>query len=288
MSQPAPKPAISRRDPTALMLPSATFRARDCATLILVMSREREPKFLCSLLGVLALAGLAGHLVRRKSRTSPLARAQAAHGQWIARPHDAGASRNCYRCVARLVGWFDSLPLARRIEACREEGLVVEMDPLEETGLCRFTVADKVPAHRFRRCHTRAGIGVPVVAWRPNDGSGQWDALRPPEGIAAPATAILDRGSKGQWTLRFLSPYRCETVTVEGRTYPLAANFTAAIAKVAHQAGPLRRSGFRGMLNSSGVSRREKLYLMQPYDSSTLMPSQKSNESSVLISRACD
>jgi hypothetical protein len=149
--------------------------------------------------------------------------------------------------------------------AARRE-LAVETDTMEETGMCRFTVADKVPAHRLMRCHTRADIGVPVVAWRPNDGSGQWDGLRPPEGIAAPATAILDRGSKGQWTLRFLSPYRCETVTVEERTYPLAASFTAPIAKLVRQAGPLRRSGFRGMLNSSGVSCREKLYLMQPYD----------------------
>jgi pimeloyl-ACP methyl ester carboxylesterase len=32
------------------------------------------------------------------------------------------------------------------------------------------------------------------------------------------------------------------------------------------QAEPLRRSGFRGMLNSSAISRREKLYLIQPYD----------------------
>jgi hypothetical protein len=121
--------------------------------------------------------------------------AKAAHGQWIARPDDAWASRNCYRCVARLMEWFDSLPMARRIEACREEGLAVEMDPMEEEGLCRFTVADKVPAHRFKRCHTRAGIGVPVIGWRANDGSGQWDAIRPPEGIAAPATALLDRPS---------------------------------------------------------------------------------------------
>ena len=140
------------------------------------------------------------------------------------------------------------------------------MDAMEETDLCRFIVAHRVPTHRFRCCHTRAGIGVPIVAWHPNDGSCQWDGLRPPEGIAAPATALLDRGSKRQWTLRFLSPYRCETVTVEGRTFPLTASFTAPIAKVAGESGPLRRSGFRGMLNSSGVSRREKLYLMQPYD----------------------
>ena len=112
---------------------------------------------------MLALAGLAGYLARwRKRRRSPLSLAQAAHDRWIARPDDAEASRNCYRCVARLVGWFDSLPVAQRNEACREEGLAVDTDPMEETDLCRFTVTDEVPARRFKRCDTRAGIGVPV------------------------------------------------------------------------------------------------------------------------------
>ena len=140
---------------------------------------------------------------------------------------------------------------------------------MEEGSLYRFTVADKVPAHRLLRRHIRSGIGVPVVAWRPNDGSDQitdWDAFRPPEGIAAPATAMLERERNGQWTLRFLSPHRRNTVAAEGRTHPLAANFSAPIAKISRQAEPLRRSGFRGMLNSSAIPRREKLNLMQRYD----------------------
>jgi pimeloyl-ACP methyl ester carboxylesterase len=198
---------------------------------------------------------------------SPLAVAQAAYARWIADPNNANASRDYHRFVSRLVEWFDSLTETQRLELCGETGLTVELDLMEETGLHRFTPADNVPAHRLRRRHTRSGIGVPVVTWRPNEGSGQWDALRPPEGIAAPGTAILQRGAKGQgWTLCFLSPYRRETVTLEGRSYPLAANFTAPTAMIAWQAEPLRRSGFRGMLNSSAIPRREKLYLMQPYD----------------------
>jgi hypothetical protein len=236
---------------------SATSRARHGATLISVMSRARKLKFLSCLVAFLALTGLAGCATRwRLSRTTALALAQAAYAQWIARPDDAEASRNFYRSVARLVEWFDALPVAQRTEACRDERLAVEMDPMEEIGLYRFTVADKVPAHRLVRCHIRSGIGVPLVAWRPNDGSDQWDALRPPEGISGPATAVLEHGRNHRWTLRFLSPYRRETVTVEGRTYPLAANFSAPIARLVRQAEPLRRSGFRGMLNSSAIPRR--------------------------------
>ena len=235
-------------------------------TLISVMSRARKLKYLSCLLTLVALAGLAGWRRWRLRRKTPLALAQDAHAQWTARPDDVEASRNFCRSVARLVKWFDALPVARRTETCRDAGLAVEMDPMEETGLYRFTVADKVPAHRLMRWHTRSGIGVPIVAWRSNDGSDQWDTLRPPEGIAAPATAVLERGRNRQWTLRLLSPYGRDTVEMEGRNYPLAANFSAPIAKVSRQAEALRRSGFRGMLDSSAIQRREKLYLMQRYD----------------------
>ena len=116
------------------------------------------------------------------------------------------------------------------------------------------------------RSHARAGIGVPVVAWRPNNNSDKWDVLRPPEGIFAPATALLERRSDEHWTLRFLSPCYKESVSVGARSYPLAANLTAPIAKLARTAEAFRRTGFRGMLNSSAIARREKLYLMQRYD----------------------
>jgi hypothetical protein len=211
----------------------------------------RKLKSFSCVLALLALVVLAGCAARwRLGRTTPLALAQSAHARWTARPDNAEASRTFYRSLARLVSWFDALPAAQRTKACRDAGLVVEMDSMEEPGLYRFTVADKVSTHRLMRRHIRPGIGVPIVAWRPNDGSGEWDALRPPEGIAAPATAVLEHKRNHQWTLRFLSPYRRKTVTVEGRTYPLAANFSAPIAQVVRLAEPLRRSGFRGMLNS--------------------------------------
>ena len=232
------------------------------------MPRGRKHRSLSFLLGLVALGWLAVCAIRRRrlGRTIPLALAQAAHARWVARPDDPGVSKNLYRSVARLLEWFDALPAERRTESARNAGLAVEVDPLEESDLCRFTVADKIPAHRLLRCHLRAGIGVPVVAWRANDGSDRWDVFRPPEGIAAPATAVLEPEANDRWTLRLLSPYRRDTVAAEGHTYPLAANFSAPIAKIARQAEPLRRSGFRGMLNSAAIPRREKLYLIQRYD----------------------
>ena len=179
-----------------------------------------------------ALAGTVALLLRRwHVRKAPLALAKAAHLEWLAHPENPRSFRESYRSVARLVEWFDALPVDRRTDLCREVGLTIESDQFDESGLYRFSIAHHVPAFRLMRSHRRPGIGVPVVAWRPNDNSEKWDMLRPPEGIFVPATALLERRSDDHWTLRFLSPYTRESVSVGARSYPLAANFTAPIAK---------------------------------------------------------
>jgi len=181
-------------------------------------------------------------------------------------PEDASTSTAYHRSIIRLVEWLDALPEDQRAAACRQAGLEIEIDALPEKGLRRFVAADRLPPSLLKRVYTRAGVGVPLVAWRPNDGSGRLDALRPPEGLACPVTALLDRGPTGRWTLRLLSPDTRDTATIAGREFPLAANFSAPIAMITRRAEALRRSGFRGMINSVASTRREKLYLIEPYD----------------------
>ena len=228
--------------------------------------RARSPRLaleLSSALATLAVAGTVALLLRRwHLRKAPLEVAKAAHLDWLAHPESPRCVRESYRSVARLIEWFDALPV-NRTELCREVGLMIQSDQFDEIGLDRFRIARHVPAYRLMRSHTRPGVGVPVVAWRANDNSDKWDMLRPPEGIFAAATALLERRSDDHWRLRFLSPYTRESVSVGVRSYPLAANFTAPIAKLARTAEAFRRTGFRGMLNSSAIARREKLYLMQ-------------------------
>ena len=218
-------------------------------------------------LATLAVAGIVALLLRRwHVRSAPLAKAKAAHLDWLAHPDNPRSLRESYRSVARLIEWLDALPVEKRTELCPQVGLMIESDQFDEIGLYRFRIARHVPAYRLMRSHTQPGIGVPVVAWRPNDNADKWDMLRPLEGIFAPATALLEQRSDDHWRLRFLSPYTREMVLVGARSYPLAANFTAPIAKLARTAEAFRRTGFRGMLNSSTIARREKLYLMQRYD----------------------
>jgi hypothetical protein len=104
-------------------------------------------------------------------------------------------------------------------------------------------VPDLVARVRLKRAYKRPGVGVPLVALPPNDGSGGRDALRPPEGLTRAAIAVLDRNSSGRFRLRVLDPDRHELVVIGGREHSLAANFSAPIAVIARRAEPLRRSG---------------------------------------------
>jgi pimeloyl-ACP methyl ester carboxylesterase len=202
--------------------------------------------------------------------SSTCEKAQAAYTLLAANPADTQASKTYHRAVADLVKWYDALPPDQRESAARAADITVQQDATNETGLHRFMLTSQVPRDLLTRCQVRAGIGVPVVAWRPNDGTGKLDHLRPPEGIFAPMTAVLDRKSTkhgDKWTLRFLWPTDRETITFANRTVPLAADFSAPIAVLIQHAEELRKSGFLGMLNpTTNRVRREKLYLIQPYD----------------------
>ncbi|MDB6135661.1 MAG: hypothetical protein JWM59_3904 [Verrucomicrobiales bacterium] len=55
-------------------------------------------------------------------------------------------------------------------------------------------------------------------------------------------------------------------VELAGRLHPLTADFSAPVATLASRAAALRRSAFSSMLDSGKNARREKLYLIQPYD----------------------
>lgn len=181
-------------------------------------------------------------------------------------PANPAALESYHAAVKAVVNWYDGLPAERRAEECERAGLVVEKDETTETGLLRFELAEKYQTRLLEFRHTRPGVGVPVVAWRPNDGSGRFDSLRPPEGVAAAMTAVLLPLPDGRRKLRFVNVEKHDTVVLHGRRMTVAADFTAPVAQLVERARPLARSGLGGMLSYSGSQRREKLYLIQPYD----------------------
>ena len=130
-------------------------------------------------------------LQRDVSPHQAFSNAQAAQRLWVSHSQNVNAQKRYHQSVERLVEWLDQTPVEKRADVCRKLGLNVILDDTGEQGLRRFALAKNVPLPiRFTR-HTRAGVGVPVVAWRPNDGTFSLDEQRPPEGISAPVTAIL-------------------------------------------------------------------------------------------------
>ncbi|WP_218280148.1 esterase/lipase family protein [Verrucomicrobium spinosum] len=171
-----------------------------------------------------------------------------------------------HKAVREMVVWYDALPPERKVAECERLGIQVVIDPCAEKGVHRFTPSDEFRTGLLDQYHTRPGVGVPVVAWRPNDGTGRLDNHRPPEGLSAPYTAVVLPAGEGRWTLRFVNPVEHSTLEIGGKAVTVAANYSAPIAQLVEKAKPLARSGFGGMLSPTKSKRREKLYLMEPYD----------------------
>jgi pimeloyl-ACP methyl ester carboxylesterase len=197
---------------------------------------------------------------------TPLTSTPAAQGGVTPLPVPAEALKPYHESVKAIVEWYDALPPDRRAAECERAGLIVVKDPTAETGLVHFEPADRYHSGLLDQYHTRPGVGVPVVAWRPNDGTGRLDNLRPPEGLAAAYTAVVLPAGEGKWTLRFVNPVDHSTLEIGGKPVTVAANYSAPIAQLVEKARPLARSGFSGMLSPTKSKRREKLYLMEPYD----------------------
>jgi pimeloyl-ACP methyl ester carboxylesterase len=104
-----------------------------------------------------------------------------------------------------------------------------------------------------------ADAGIPVVA-----GYDTREApLYPPEGLFVDATAIYDRvAGRPRFSLR----YRASKVTLNGRTYKLAADPTGAGDHLKLRAKRLAKSGFAGMIRPSSMPRKPQIYLLDPYD----------------------
>jgi hypothetical protein len=73
---------------------------------------QRLARELSCALATLAVAGTVALLLRRwHVRHTPLAMAK--HLNWLSHPESPRSSRKSYRSVARLIEWFDALPVDR-------------------------------------------------------------------------------------------------------------------------------------------------------------------------------
>jgi len=105
--------------------------------------------------------------------------------------------------------------------------------------------------------------GILVGVNKPKDPR---SSFLPLVGVSAPVTATLDfagtKNSGGDVTLVLNDPTKRTTVTLDGKKYPLSADFSASLA---YYPDP-RFMGFDAMIRPGNYIKSSGIYLLQPYD----------------------
>ena len=105
----------------------------------------------------------------------------------------------------------------------------------------------------------RTEAGIPMVVGYDTKSA----RLYPPEGLFVDATAIYDY-SDGRPRFSLLS--QGTAVALNGRTYALAANHSAAGDHLKLRAKHFSKTGFASMVRPFSLSRQPQIYLLDPYD----------------------
>ncbi len=110
----------------------------------------------------------------------------------------------------------------------------------------------------------KEGIGAPLVAVSKNIDPTKVDAFAQGKHVYYGMTGLID--IKGRdCTATLVDPLSHETVTLSGRTYPLAANFTAPIALALAELKPRKRE-LGGLFKPEEFATGPRLARLQPYD----------------------
>ncbi len=118
--------------------------------------------------------------------------------------------------------------------------------------------------------YERDGVGAPLVALRENRQETAIEKHYPPEAITRPITAVARKGEivggVQEVEIQLLCPLMESEVRLEdGKSHPLAADFTVPWAALLARAGDLAKSRYRDPLKRN-PTREPRLYLMEHYD----------------------
>jgi pimeloyl-ACP methyl ester carboxylesterase len=128
--------------------------------------------------------------------------------------------------------------------------------------------AQRVSQRRFSRLVKRSGVGGALVGVH-REATEEVARLEPPKGFRTPVTAVLQfmAGLTSNETiaaLQLFDPRDQAAVQLEGRSYPLAADFTAPLATYPRINETVL--GFINMIRGQKTARLSGLYLLEPYD----------------------
>ena len=129
------------------------------------------------------------------------------------------------------------------------------------TYFSSFVPEQQIKEKLIRNENIQQGVGGALVGVRRVNPP---EKFAPPRGITAPVTATLDFHAK-EATLALRRPAKQLTATVEGKTRPLAANFSAPLSYYPPPAS-LMFAGLLGGFKATNYPAPTGLYFLQPYD----------------------
>ncbi len=127
-----------------------------------------------------------------------------------------------------------------------------------------LTPTSRMKIMGYAKRNSRPGVGGTLVGFRAGTEQRRAeDPFMPFTGYAVPLAATVRwSGASAQVILHDV--FAQETVTVDGKSQPLAGDFTAAVATAA-AATPGSSNGFLDMLHPTKASPAEGLYLLEPW-----------------------
>jgi len=199
--------------------------------------------------------------------------ARAALTQLEAHPDDAVARHDYNFAVARMVGIIRTSkldPWSKALSVPTSRGALLlthkrDPRPMWNPALYNFTPSDEFTiGGSYVKDHvTRPGIGAPVVAVG-KELNKEWRTNYLTKRVYYGVTAVV-RFQGDCCVLSFEDPLEKETVSVDGRTLPLAADFTVPLAVMLASAGP-QAPNLQRMLFPEKYAETAHLARLEPYN----------------------
>lgn len=192
-------------------------------------------------------------------------------------PADAHARSDYNFAVSRLIGTISSAKLDPWTQPLRvpapgggEYVLTHTLDPRPQRNpaIYDFTPADEfdISGKYVGERETKAGLGAPLVAIGRNqveNAKENFAMQRTYYGV----TAMARFDGANRCVISFEDPLSTESVKLDGKSYPLAADFTVPLAVMLAQQNPKKLELSR-LLNPQKYAETAKIARLQPYDPS--------------------
>ncbi|HWX18144.1 MAG TPA: alpha/beta fold hydrolase [Chthoniobacterales bacterium] len=188
-------------------------------------------------------------------------------------PANAAARRDYNFAISRafeIIGKAKLDPWTKSLTVPGEQGnfmLTYKPDPRPESNpaLYDFTPADQFDVHGkyVTERTTREGIGAPTVAVEREHNKGARESFAPSRIFYS--VTVVAHFKERRCILAFEDPLDKETVTFEGRTFPLAADFTVPLAVMLESTDPKRHELSR-VLNPEKYAHTAAIERLQPYN----------------------